>query len=249
MGGRTDRRLLDKSNERSILKDVTKGDETRSAVLGSAITLASTLGLEGLTIGKLAEHVGMSKSGLFAHFSSKENLQVAVIEEAIARFVAIVVTPALKKPRGEPRVRALFDHWLEWSKADFLPGGCIFVMASVELDDRPGPARDRLIASQKDWTGTIAHAARVAVDEKHFRKDLDCDQLAHEIFSIAYGYHFLRRVGDPAIAEKRARTAFERLMNDARSAAGSGLPHGGSAVTVSASARVSAKTHERATRR
>ena len=193
-----------------------KGDETRSAVLGSAITLASTLGLEGVTIGKLADHVGMSKSGLFAHFSSKENLQVAVLEEAVERFVAMVVSPALKKPRGEPRLRALFENWLGWSRADFLPGGCIFVMASVELDDRPGPARDRLIASQRDWLSTLAHAARIGVEEKHFRKDLDCEQLAHETFSIAYGYHFLRRMVDPAEAERRTRTALERLVNDAR---------------------------------
>jgi AcrR family transcriptional regulator len=195
---------------------VSKGDDTKSAVLGSAITLASTLGLEGVTIGKLAEHVGMSKSGLFAHFSSKENLQVAILDEAIARFVALVVSPALKKPRGEPRLRALFERWLDWSRVDFLPGGCIFVMASVELDDRPGPARDRLIASQKDWVDTLAQAARIAVQEKHFRKDLDCVQLAHEVFSIAYGYHFLRRIVDPAEAEKRSRTAFERVLADAR---------------------------------
>ncbi len=185
-------------------------------MLGSAIELASSLGLEGVTIGKLADHVGMSKSGLFAHFSSKENLQVAILEEAIARFVALVVTPALKQPRGEPRVRALFDRWLEWSRADFLPGGCIFVVASVELDDRPGPARDRLIASQKDWVDTLAHAARIAVEEKHFRKDLDCRQVAHEIFSIAYGFHFLRRIEDPAEAEKRSRAAFDRVLADAR---------------------------------
>lgn len=207
---------FDKWHDRPILSTVSKGDETRSTVLGQAITLASTLGLEGVTIGKLAEHVGMSKSGLFAHFSSKENLQLATIEEAVARFVARVVTPALRKPRGEPRVRALLELWLDWSKADFLPGGCIFVAASVELDDRPGPVRDRLIASQKDWVGTIAHAARIAIDEKHFRKDLDCDQFAHEVFSIAYGYHFLRRVGDPAQAERRGHISFERLLADAR---------------------------------
>lgn len=187
-------------------------------MLGSAIALASTLGLEGLTIGKLAEHVGMSKSGLFAHFSSKENLQIAVLEEAITRFVALVVSPALKQPRGEPRVRALFERWLEWSRADFMPGGCIFVMASVELDDRPGPARDRLIASQKDWLDTLAHAARIAVEERHFRNDLDGEQLAHEIYSIAYGYHFLRRIVEPKAATKRARTAFERVLADARQA-------------------------------
>jgi AcrR family transcriptional regulator len=195
---------------------MSKGDETRSTVLGSALALASTVGLEGLTIGKLAEHVGMSKSGLFAHFSSKENLQVAVLEEAIARFVATVVTPALKQARGEPRVRALFQRWLEWSKADFLPGGCIFVMATVELDDRPGPARDRLVASQKDWISTMAHAARIAIEEKHFRKDLDCDQFAHEMFSIAYGHHALRIYGDPVEVEKRTRASFERLIHDAR---------------------------------
>lgn len=193
-----------------------KGEDTRSHVLGAALSLATQLGLEGVTIGKLAEHVGMSKSGLFAHFSSKENLEVAILDEAVARFVEHVVAPALRKPRGEPRVRALVERWLDWSKADFLPGGCIFVAASVELDDRPGPARDRLVASQRDWLATLAQAARIAIDEKHFRKDLDVEQLAHELFSIAYGYHFVRRLLDPAEAERRARAAFERLLCDAR---------------------------------
>jgi len=195
---------------------VTKGDETRSTVLGSALSLATQVGLGGLTIGKLAEHVGMSKSGLFAHFASKENLQVAILEEASERFVALVVAPALKKPRGEPRLRALFENWLAWSKVDFMPGGCIFVQAGVELDDRPGPARDRYFASQKDWLGVLAGAGRIAVEEKHFRKDLDAEQLAHEIYSLAFGYHFLRRIGDPVRAERRTRAAFERLLTDAR---------------------------------
>jgi AcrR family transcriptional regulator len=194
----------------------TKGEDTRSAVLGTALSLATQLGLEGVTIGKLADTVGMSKSGLFAHFSSKENLEVAILEEAIARFVAMVVAPALKKPRGEPRLRALIERWLDWSKADFQPGGCIFVVAQVELDDRPGPARDRLVASQRDWLATLAQAARIAIEERQFRKDLDVEQLAHEIFSIAYGYHFLRRIIDPAEAERRARAAFDRLIENAR---------------------------------
>lgn len=195
--------------------EVSKGAETRSAVLDTAITLASTIGLEGLTIGKLAESVGMSKSGLFAHFSSKENLQVAVLDATVERFVALVVAPALKKPRGEPRLRALVDLWLAWSKQPFMPGGCVLLVASVELDDRPGPARDRLVSAQKDWLGTLAQAARIAVEEKHFRKDLDCEQLAHELFSIAYGYHFLRRIVDPVAAEKRGRTSIERVLADA----------------------------------
>jgi AcrR family transcriptional regulator len=192
-----------------------KGAETRTVVLDTAITLASTDGLEGLTIGKLAERAGMSKSGLFAHFSSKENLQVAVLDAAVERFIQLVVTPALKEKRGEPRLRKLVELWLAWSKQPFLPGGCILLMASVELDDRPGPARDKLVSAQKDWLGTLAQAARIAIEEKHFRKDLDCDQLAHELFSIAYGYHFLRRIVDASVAEKRARTSFERVFADA----------------------------------
>lgn len=195
---------------------MSKGEETRNAALTSAITLASSLGLEGVTIGKLAEHVGMSKSGLFAHFASKENLQVAILEEAVARFVACVVSPALKHPRGEPRLVALLDRWFEWSRAEFLPGGCIFVMATVELDDRPGPARDRVIAAQKDWIGTLTQAARIAVEERHFRDDLDCELLAHELFSIAYGYHFLRRIVDPTQAERRAHASLARVLDDAR---------------------------------
>jgi len=195
---------------------MTKGDETRSAVLARAISLASEVGLTGLTIGKLAEEVGMSKSGLFAHFASKENLEVAILEEAISRFIALVVTPAFKKPRGEARLRALFDNWLVWSKQESMPGGCIFVVAGVELDDRPGPARDHYIASQRDWLSTLAGAARIGVEEKQFRKDLDVEQVAHEIFSIAYGYHFARNVVDPKLAEKRAKAAFERVVDDAR---------------------------------
>src|SRR5687768_4723739 len=194
----------------------TKGEDTRSTVLGTALSLATQVGLEGVTIGKLADTVGMSKSGLFAHFSSKENLQVAILEEAIERFVATVVAPALKKPRGEARLRALVNGWLDWSKADFLPGGCIFVVAQVELDDRPGPARDRLVASQRDWLATIAHAARIGIEEKQFKKDLDVEQLAHEIFSVAYGYHFIRRIIEPAEAERRARLAFDRIIESAR---------------------------------
>lgn len=195
---------------------MTKGEDTRSAVLDKALALATQLGFEGLTIGKLAEHVGMSKSGLFAHFASKENLELAILDEAVTRFVAIVVAPALKMPRGEPRVRALFDNWLVWAKQEWMPGGCIFVVAMVELDDRPGPPRDRLVATQKDWLSTLAGAARIAVEEGHFRKNVDPEQVAFEIYAIAHGYYFARRITDTARAERRARSAFERVLRDAR---------------------------------
>src|SRR5687768_8025264 len=135
---------------------MSKGEETRREILGSALSLASEVGLEGLSIGLLAGRVGMSKSGLFAHFESKERLQVAVLEEATRRFVDLVVAPALRAPRGKPRVVALLERWLSWSQQDFMPGGCIFLSASGELDDRPGPARDALVASQRDWQDTLA---------------------------------------------------------------------------------------------
>src|SRR5678815_2922243 len=116
-----------------------KGEQTRQAILARAFELAKTVGLSGLSIGRLAEDTGLSKSGLFAHFGSKEALEIAVIEEAARQFVELVVTPALRQPRGEPRVRALFERWLLWGER---PGGCFFVSAVAELDDRHGPPRD-----------------------------------------------------------------------------------------------------------
>src|SRR5262249_42887566 len=152
----------------------------RGAILGRALALASQTGLEGVSIGSLATEVGMSKSGLFAHFQSKEALQVAILETAIAHFVERVVTPALKHPRGEPRVRALIERWLDWSGADIMPGGCIFVSSIAELDDRPGIVRDRLAESQRDWLDALTTAIRIAIDEGHFRKDLRPEELAYE---------------------------------------------------------------------
>src|SRR6188472_1566267 len=116
-----------------------KGEETRQAILGRAYELANVVGVSGLSIGRLAEATGLSKSGLFAHFGSKEALEVAVVEEASRRFVQEVMVPALSHARGEPRLRALFENWVKWGQR---PGGCFFVGVSTELDDRPGPPRD-----------------------------------------------------------------------------------------------------------
>lgn len=193
---------------------MTKGEDTRATVLDAALAIASEDGLAGVTIGRLAERVGMSKSGLFAHFASKEKLDVEILKAAADRFVADVVTPALKARRGEPRVAALFDRWIAWTRT--FPGGCVFVVAAVELDDKPGPARDQLVATQKDWIDTLATAARIAVDEGHFRPDLDPRQLAHEIYCLAYGHHAVSRLGLDPKAEDRTRAAFARLLLDAR---------------------------------
>jgi AcrR family transcriptional regulator len=196
---------------------VGKGELTRQTILERARVLASEVGLEGLTIGQLADALDMSKSGLFAHFASKEGLQLAVLENAAAVFVDAVVRPALKAPRGEKRVRALFERWLGWpAKAG--TRGCLFVSAATELDDRPGPARELLVRQQRDWLDTIAHVVRTAVAEGNFRGELDVEQFAHELYGIMFMYqHAARLLADPK-AEKRARTAFDRLVRSARAA-------------------------------
>jgi AcrR family transcriptional regulator len=200
----------------SAVKQGPKGESTRSAVLSHALALASEVGLEGVTIGTLAERVEMSKSGLFAHFQSKEALQIAILDEAASRFVAQVVVPALKEPRGEPRVKALLVRWMKWARADFMPGGCVFVASIAELDDKPGPVRDRLASSQRDWLDTLATALRIGVDEGHFRKDIDPRQIAHEVLTLAYGTHLITRLlRDPA-ADERLFQAAERILRDIR---------------------------------
>lgn len=194
----------------------TKGEETRAVVLGHALALASEVGLAGVTIGTLADRVGMSKSGLFAHFESKEALQIAVLDHAVERFVALVVAPALKEKRGEPRLRALLRRWLDWSKADFMPGGCIFVASIAELDDRPGPVRDRLAACQRDWLETLATAVRIGVEEKHFAANVDTRQVAWEILTLEYGAHLLSRLLRERDAEARLTAAVERILTGIR---------------------------------
>jgi len=195
---------------------MSKGEETRQAILDRAVGLASALGLEGLTIGRLAGELDLSKSGLFAHFQSKEALQVQVLEAAAARFVEVVVKPALGAPRGEPRVRALFERWLAWPKAVPQPGGCLFVAASIELDDKPGPARDLLVKLQRDWLDVLAVAVRTAVAEGHFEKSTDPEQFAFELYgTMLMCHHASRLLRDPK-AVGRARRAFENLLAAAR---------------------------------
>lgn len=195
---------------------MTKGETTRTAILEQAFATASRLGLEGLTIGHLADEVGLSKSGLFAHFRSKEELQLQVLETAVERFVETVVAPALKEPRGEPRVRALFERWMEWETANFQPGGCIFIATANELDDRPGPLRDRLVAYQRDWLETLATAARIAVQEGHFRSGLDVQQFAYDLYAVILAYHHFSRLLRDPVAEDRARRSFEGLLAASR---------------------------------
>ena len=188
-----------------------KGEETKQAIVDEALDLVSTVGLEKLTIGALANAAGMSKSGLFAHFRSKEQLQLQVLVEARQRFIEIVLAPAMQKPRGEARLRSIFESTMKQWEED-LPGGCIFHAVSAELDDQPGPARDYLVETQRDYADTLRRAAEIAVEEGEFRKDLDLDQFVFELGSVTAAYHhFGRLLGDPG-AEQRARNMFDGLL-------------------------------------
>lgn len=192
-----------------------KGEVTRTAIVSRAVELATSIGLDGLSIGRLAEELKLSKSGLFAHFGSKDNLQVETIVAARAEFVESVVAPALKAPRGEPRVRELFERWLHWGAR---PGGCFFVAAAVELDDRPGKARDALVDSQRDWHEALATAARIAVEQGHFRDDLDPEQFAFEMYALMLGAHHFHHFIRDRKSLTRTRRAFEALVERARAA-------------------------------
>ena len=195
---------------------MSKGEETRERILERASRLASRDGLEGLSIGVLASELGLSKSGLFAHFGSKEELQVAVLRAAAERFEAQVMRPAFRAARGEPRVRALFDNWLQWMQDAASPGGCLFQAASTELDDKEGRPRDYLVGTQRQLLASLAKTARLAIEAGHFRADLDCDQFAFELYGLLLGHsHFRRLLRDPR-AESRTRGAFDRLVRSAR---------------------------------
>jgi AcrR family transcriptional regulator len=189
---------------------------TRSTILEQAMKLASQVGLSGLSIGHLAQDLKLSKSGVFAHFQSKEALQIQVLETAAERFVEEVVRPALSQPRGEPRLRALFERWLAWAKSQRTPGGCLFVAASVELDDRPGPVRDRLVELQREWLALMANVVKAGIEERKLRNDTDPEQFAHDLHATMLGYHHASRLLQDPRAEARAHAAFDSLIGACR---------------------------------
>jgi AcrR family transcriptional regulator len=190
-----------------------KGEQTRTAILDEALKVASKLGLEGLTIGGLADATGMSKSGLFAHFGSREDLQLAVLEHAAQRYGETVLMPALKIERGLPRLRAMFEHWLDWTIASNLPGGCIMIAAAAEYDDRPGPIRDAVIANQHRGNAVTRKAVRLAIEEGHLKRDTDPEQITFELLGIVLATHNHRRLLGDREARKRALTAFDQLVS------------------------------------
>jgi AcrR family transcriptional regulator len=201
---------------------MTKGEATKAAILDEAVAIASEVGFTALTIGQLAEHTGMSKSGLFAHFKSKESLQLETLERARERFTDIVIRPTLAAPRGEKRVRALFDRWLDW-ETGALQGGCIFVTATIEFDDQPGAMRDAVVRAQQDWMEFVATVAGTAVAEGDFRPDLDTEQLAFTLQGLMLGYHHAARLMRDPKALDHTRQALDQLL-EASAAGGSSSP-------------------------
>ncbi len=193
-----------------------KGEQTRADILSLALGQASQLGLEGLSIGNLARELGMSKSGLFAHFGSKAGLQQQVLALAAQRFGREIVLPALSLARGEPRVVALFENWLSWNASKDLPGGCLFVSTAMELDARPGPVRDLLEARLGQWLQTLERAAGIAVEEGHFRADLDPRLFAFQLHSLTLGFHVQAGLFETPDALSLARRAFAELLTASR---------------------------------
>jgi AcrR family transcriptional regulator len=198
---------------------MSRGEDTRAAILDAALAQASESGFESLTIGSLAERAGLSKSGLFAHFGSREELQVAAIEAAAARFTQTVFIPALKAPRGLPRLRALFEQWLAWTTHCGLAHGCPMQAAAVEFDDQPGPIRDAVIEHFAGLERSLVRAVELAVGQGHLRSDLDCGQFVFEMMGVILAYYLNARLFEPHRAELRARAAFDRLVSLAVAAA------------------------------
>jgi len=190
----------------------TKGEQTRTAILDEALRIASKLGLEGLTIGSLADATGMSKSGLFAHFGSREDLQLAVLEHAAQAYGERVFIPVLKIERGLPRLKALFERWLDWALESGLPGGCIMLSAAFEYDDRPGPIRDAAIEMQHRGNAITKKAVRLAIEEGHLDPETDPEQISFEMLGMVLASHNHRRLLGDKEARKRALTAFEELV-------------------------------------
>lgn len=199
-----------------------KGERTRDSILRTAVDLASLEGLEGLTIGRLAHALKMSKSGLFAHFGSKQDLQLATVEMARQIFEEWVVRPALAQPPGMPRLWQLFERWLSHVEGKIFAGGCFFTPASFEFDSRPGPVRTAIVDAMRQWLSTLTRAIKEAQKAGHINADLDPARFALEIYSMAVGaYWAFGLLGQRNALENARETILARLRSEGR-AAGNG---------------------------
>ncbi|MCU1339567.1 MAG: TetR family transcriptional regulator [Bryobacterales bacterium] len=175
----------------------------------------SQSGLSGVTLGVLADQVGMSKSGLFAHFRSKEEVQIGLLQHMAEFATARVVAPAMKVEEGLPRLKALVANWFGWTRRAGLPGGCPVAAGLFEFDDIPGPVRNKILAMESEWRGLLTGLVRQAVDRGQLRRDLDVDQFVWELCGIYLGHHASYRFLHSADADRRAQAAFQALLERA----------------------------------
>jgi AcrR family transcriptional regulator len=188
-----------------------KGRQTKAAIVNAALGLASQIGLEGLSIGALAEVTGMSKSGVFAHFGSREELQISVIREYHDQFESEVFYPALSCARGLPRLQSLFDNWMQRTTTE-IDSGCIYISGAVEFDDRPGSVRDALASSVNTWQNALQRSVAQAQVEKHLTAKADPLQVAFEIHGLILALHYEARfLRNPGAAD-RARKGFSEIV-------------------------------------
>jgi AcrR family transcriptional regulator len=190
-----------------------KSRRTKAHVLDQALQLASRIGFEGLTLGALAGQAGLSKSGLFAHFDSKEDLQIQTLALASRLFVERVLAPAVKAPRGVPRIRRFFDSWMRWIRSDEEPRGDVLIGCAFEFDDAPeGRMRKAVVKGHNAMHTTLERLARQAIDAGEFSPAVDPAQFAFEFLGIVHAYHHARRLLRSERQARRARVAFERLL-------------------------------------
>jgi len=202
------------------LRQNTKGESTRAQILDAAVKMAAEGGFEALTIGSLAEKTGLSKSGLFAHFGSKLDLQIATLDEAARRFTEAVFLPALKVPRGLRRLEALFEGWVDWPGRAELKG-CPINAASEEYNHQPGPMRDAVMERQRLLERELAKAAKMAVDAGELDTTADTAQIAFEMVGIVLSCYRCEQLMGHDVARQRALTAYSRLIDSARPLAAS----------------------------
>ena len=188
-----------------------KGQQTKAAIVEAALRLATQVGLEGLSIGALAEVMHMSKSGVFAHFGSREELQISVIHEYFHQFEQEVFYPSLSVPRGLPRVEALFANWMKRVAVE-IQSGCIFISGAVEFDDRPGAVRDALASSVKTWLSAMHRAVMQAQEAGHLSADADASQMAFEIHGLILALHYEARFLNNPGSVARAHTGFGHVL-------------------------------------
>jgi AcrR family transcriptional regulator len=192
-------------------RGVHKGQQTKAAIVDAALGLATQIGLEGLSIGALAEVMQMSKSGVFAHFGSREELQISVIREYHHRFEIEVFEPALQHPRGLPRLSSLFHHWMQRTSAE-IDSGCLYISGAAEFDDRPGPVRDALASSVKTWLAAVHRAVVQSRDQQHLAKETDAAQMCFEIHGLILALHYEARFLKSTKSLQRTLQGFEQLL-------------------------------------